>query len=281
MNSGLPNPNDWVGRGYTDHHFDWVIGLMPYYTGSSKGPGSSARCDFPGRGGLENVGLPPALQAFSMTFSDSGISGHYDSGVSGFGGADALGRHVGNDLRGLLQHGVDRLLNVLVITDDDVQFQNGVSLSSQLPPDEHGPVPRVQMNHRTRRARTYRNREYLVKQAVKLLRSAGATKVLRLNWPPLILHVQSTMRMGDDPATSVLDANAEARFVKRLFVADNSALANCLGGPNPTLTNQALATRTAEKIFTRYFHGDPWVKHESPLVSTSPRVTRAVRRRKL
>ena len=82
--------------------------------------------------------------------------------------------------------------------------------------------------------------------------------------------------MGSDPADSVLDPSAEARFVKRLFVADNSALANCLGGPNPTLTNQALATRTAETIFTRYFGGDPWVGHEAPLSSIDRKVTKAV-----
>jgi choline dehydrogenase-like flavoprotein len=96
-----------------------------------------------------------------------------------------------------------------------------------------------------------------------------------------MLHVQSSMRMGSDPATSVLDANAEARFVQRLFVADNSALANALGGPNPTLTTQALATRTAEKIFTRYFGGDPWVRSESPVSSIDDRVTDAVFRREI
>lgn len=47
-----------------------------------------------------------------------------------------------------------------------------------------------------------------------------------MNWAPLILDVQSTMRMGIDPNTSVLDANAESRWVRQLFVADNSALAN-------------------------------------------------------
>ncbi|MEA2428550.1 MAG: hypothetical protein QOF37_2178 [Thermoleophilaceae bacterium] len=277
LNSGLPNPNDWVGRGYTDHHFDWVIGLMPHYTGSSRGPGSAARCDYPGRGGLENVGLPPALQAFSANFSDAGMAGHYDNAAGvGKAGADALGRRVGNDLRALLEHGVDRLLNVLVITDDDVEAQNRVTLSTELPPDEHGSLPRVEFHQRARSARTRGNREFLARQAVKLLRAAGATQVLRLDWPPLILHVQSTMRMGSDPSNSVLDANAEARFVKRLFVADNSALSNCLGGPNPTLTTQALATRTAEKIFSRYFGGDPWVRRESPLQSIDRRVTKGV-----
>src|SRR6185503_15312405 len=66
LNSGLPNPNDWVGRGYTDHYFDLVVGLFDKDTDSSKGAASAARCDFPGRGGLENIGLGPALQAFAM-----------------------------------------------------------------------------------------------------------------------------------------------------------------------------------------------------------------------
>jgi len=74
----------------------------------------------------------------------------------------------------------------------------------------------------------------------------------------------------------VLDEHAEARWVKRLFIADNSALANGLGGPNPTLTTQALATRTAEQIVVRYFGGDPWVGRESPVSSIDPVVTRAV-----
>lgn len=68
---------------------------------------------------------------------------------------------------------------------------------------------------------------------------------------------------------------------KRLFVADNSALPNALGGPNPTLTTQALATRTAEKIFQLYFGGDPWVRTESPMSSINDRVTKGVLAQKL
>jgi choline dehydrogenase-like flavoprotein len=83
--------------------------------------------------------------------------------------------------------------------------------------------------------------------------------------------------MGHDEANSVLDPGGEARFVKRLFVADNSALPNAIGGPNPTLTSQALATRTAEKIFKRYFDGDPWVRTDDPVSSIDRKVTRAVR----
>jgi hypothetical protein len=275
LNSDLPNPNGWVGRGYTDHFFDWVIGEMPFDTGSSKGVGSSARCDFPGRGGLENVGLPPALQAFSATFSDAGMSGFYDNGFSSKAGADTVGRLVGNGLKSLVSD-VNRLLNILVITDDDVEPQNRVTLSTIFPPDEHGAVAKVEFFQRTRSARTLANREFLAQQAAALLRAAGATKVHRVGWPPLILHVQSTMRMGTSDADSVLEPSGETRWVKRLFIADNSALANGIGGPNPTLTTQALATRTAEKIFRRYFGGDPWVKKRSPISSIDDRVTNAV-----
>src|ERR1700751_299902 len=41
LNSGLPNPNGWVGRGLTDHFVDVVTGVMPFDTGSTRGPGSN------------------------------------------------------------------------------------------------------------------------------------------------------------------------------------------------------------------------------------------------
>ena len=59
-------------------------------------------------------------------------------------------------------------------------------------------------------------------------------------------------------------------------MADTAALANGAGGCNPTLTAQALATRTAEKIVQRYFGGEGWVGRESPVSSIDDRVTRAV-----
>jgi len=94
-------------------------------------------------------------------------------------------------------------------------------------------------------------------------------------------HIHSTLRMGESARDSVLDRHGEARWVERLFIADNSALANALGGPNPTLTTQALATRVAERVFRRYFDGTPWVGREAPISSIDDRVTDAVRLRGL
>ena len=276
LNSGLPNPNGWVGRGLTDHFLDWVVGLVPDPIGATAGPASAARMDFPGYGMLENTVMTPAAAAQMLSFSDAGYDGYYDNGFAGGRhGADALGRLPGNALTTAMNE-LDRLLAVLVVPDDDVEAQNHVRLSTNVPADEHGPVAAVDIRHRDRSARTTGNREFLVARAVELLRCAGATWVHRIGWPPVLVHIQSSMRMGLSAADSVLNRNAEARAVPRLFVADNSALANAIGGPNPTLTTQALATRTAEKIFTRYFDGDPWVGDEEPISSISPSVTEAV-----
>ncbi|MPY97285.1 MAG: GMC family oxidoreductase [Actinophytocola sp.] len=274
LNSELPNPNDWVGRGFTDHHLDLIFGVFDDYIGNSKGPHSSARCDFPGYGGLQNVGIGPAVQAYAMAFSESGVRGQYTNG-RGFRGIwdGPTGRLGAEELKDVLLHGLDRILNVVTLTDDDVLPDNRVTLSA-MSADENGPVPKVRMDQRGRSERSVRNREFLAYRAVELLHGAGAEKVYRMDLAPMLLHVHSTMRMGTDEANSVLDANAESRAVKRLFVADNSALPNSLGGPNPTLTSQALATRTAETIFQTYFGGDAWVRSQAPVVSTDQRITR-------
>ena len=180
--SGLPNPGDWVGRGLTDHHFDWVFGVFDEVTGSAKGSASSARLDFPGYGAIENTGLPPAFQAFSSTYSDSGIPGFYDNSNPAHGpepvgdaGADSLGRLVGGELVDALSD-INKVLNCLVITDDDVEPDNRVRLAQTLPDDRKGKVPRIELNYRARSARTRRNREFLARQAVRLLRTAGAKR---------------------------------------------------------------------------------------------------------
>lgn len=275
LNSGLPNPNDWVGRGFTDHYMDGLIGEFDQDTGTTKGPGSNSRADFPGRGFFMSVSFPPALLAFFYGMSDGGISGFYDNGRPGASGADTAGRLTGNRLAHYASRN-RQLLGIGVFTDDDVEPHNRVTLSRANGPDEHGPVPRVFMDHRHRSARTVANREFLVRKTVELLRAAGARTVHRLNFPPLGIHPHSTMRMGHDPATSVCDENGAARFVRHLYIADNSVLANSLGGPNPTLTTQAVATRTAEKIFAREFGGDPWVGREAPVSSIDPVVTQAL-----
>ena len=275
MNSKLPNPNGWVGRGLTDHHLDWVVGVFDEYTGTSKGQNSAARVDYPGWGAIENVGFPPGLNGFAQTYSDSGFpQGRRTDSPATKQGADTIGRLVGDDLRRAMEN-VDGILNCLVIPDDDVEHQNYTASSPMNIVDDNGAIPKVIMKHRSRSARTFRNREFLAGRAVAMLRAAGARRVHRMDWPPLLLHIHSTMRMGHDPADSVCDQWGAPRAVGSLYIADNSVLANGAGGSNPTNTTQAVVTRMAERIMTEHFGGDPWVKNGSPVLSTDPRITAA------
>lgn len=54
-----------------------------------------------------------------------------------------------------------------------------------------------------------------------------------------------------------------------------------MGGPNPTLTKQALARRTAGVILRRCFGGDAWMQRDAPVSSVSGACTRAVSRQGL
>ncbi len=280
LNSDLPDPNHWVGRGLTDHALDWVTGIFDHDVGGATGSSSSSRADFPGYGALENTANTPGIAANNLTNSDSGIRGAYDNGQGSQGSWDGeSGRVYGPELKDMMSN-INRQMSVLVLTDDDVEYQNRVDVSRTFT-DEQGPVARVDVNKRHRSRRTQRNRDYLANRAADILRAAGATKIVRSDWSPVLLHLQSSMRMGDSARNSVLDENCEARAVEALYIADHSALPNALGGPNPTLSSQSLATRTAEKIFEKHFGGDPWVGRDSPICSIDDVVTQAVIKRGL
>ena len=60
-------------------------------------------------------------------------------------------------------------------------------------------------------------------------------------------HEAGTLAMGDDPATSVTNANARFHHVPNLYAAGPS-LFPTVGSPNPMLTGTALARRLAEHL---------------------------------
>ena len=62
-----------------------------------------------------------------------------------------------------------------------------------------------------------------------------------------IIHELGTVRMGNDPKTSVLNADCQAWDCKNLFVADGGPFVS-QADKNPTWTILALAMRTSEKI---------------------------------
>ena len=69
------------------------------------------------------------------------------------------------------------------------------------------------------------------------------------------VHLLGTCRMGDDPATSVIDKNHRAHDVPNLFICDGSSLVSSTRG-QPTMTIMALAFRAADKIKEAASAGD-------------------------
>lgn len=62
-----------------------------------------------------------------------------------------------------------------------------------------------------------------------------------------IAHVCGTCRFGNDPATSVLDADNRAHGLDNLYVVDASFFPSS-GGTNPSLTIAANALRVADHL---------------------------------
>ena len=250
LNSGLPR-NDWVGKGMTIHFGDNVMGfweedVLEERVGKPtadphEGQTIAARFDYPGVGMLQTTGSYPGVAALlGFGASASGFTFTNDPTEAPW---DTIGRLAGPKLKRFLSR-YREALPVLVVTDDRPHKRNGVSVAPGIQ-DEHGPIPQV--NYVPSKGDIQR-RDELAETATEILNAAGADHVHRSDSPATAIHIHSTMAMG-----KVLDSACEAYDVDRLFVADHSALANGVGGPNPTNTGQSLALRTAERIADRYF----------------------------
>jgi choline dehydrogenase-like flavoprotein len=68
-------------------------------------------------------------------------------------------------------------------------------------------------------------------------------------------HMNGTARMGDDPRTSVVDTNCRTWDIPNLWICDGSVFPT-VGGVNPSLTIQAIACRTADRIHALAARGE-------------------------
>jgi choline dehydrogenase-like flavoprotein len=121
------------------------------------------------------------------------------------------------------------------------QERNRVSLSDER--DQYGlPVPRVTYSYCDNDKRLIRHSLKFMRRA---LEAAGATDVWDENDDTC--HLNGTARMGDDPGSSVVDADCRSWDIRNLWICDGSVFPT-VGGVNPSLTIQAIACRTADRI---------------------------------
>jgi choline dehydrogenase-like flavoprotein len=81
------------------------------------------------------------------------------------------------------------------------------------------------------------------------MQAAGALRTWRepVTNGTVLAHLLGTCRMGNEPASSVVDRYHRSHEVANLFICDGSSLVTS-GRGQPTMTIQALAFRAADHI---------------------------------
>jgi choline dehydrogenase-like flavoprotein len=108
--------------------------------------------------------------------------------------------------------------------------------------DQYGlPVPHVLFAYHENDRRLI---AHAIEQMERIMVAAGGSDVWSAD---RTAHLLGTCRMGSDPADSVVDADCRAHDVPNLFVCDGSVFSTGTA-VNPSLTIEAIAARTADRI---------------------------------
>ncbi len=93
------------------------------------------------------------------------------------------------------------------------------------------------------------NDKRLIEHSLNFMSDALAAAGARDIWRQTddTCHLNGTARMGDDPASSVVDADCRSWDIPNLWICDGSVFPT-VGGVNPSLTIQAIACRTGDRI---------------------------------
>ncbi|HZR60708.1 MAG TPA: GMC family oxidoreductase [Xanthobacteraceae bacterium] len=121
------------------------------------------------------------------------------------------------------------------------QEKNCVTLADER--DQYGlPIPRVTYSYCDNDRRLIGHSLGFMREAIE---AAGATEI----WDETddTCHLNGTARMGDAAETSVVNADCRSWDIPNLWICDGSVFPT-VGGVNPSLTIQAIACRTADRI---------------------------------
>ncbi|MEX0761314.1 MAG: GMC family oxidoreductase [Dehalococcoidia bacterium] len=237
--SGLANSSGMVGKNLMFHPYAMVTGIFHEQMHTYRGAlGNILMCqefyetnpkrDFV-RGYAYQMNRSTGPVATAMGFAMPGViwgQQHHDEFAERFGKSVLLA----------------------VIAEDLPELHNEVALDKKLR-DSHG-IPAPLIRYKTS-SNSRKMLDHGIRNARKVLEEAGAHTVAA---NPLLRpggwHLMGTARMGEDPATSVVDEWGQAHDADNLFVVDGSVFVTA-AAVNPTPTIQALALRTADYIRER------------------------------
>ena len=161
--------------------------------------------------------------------------------LGGVGGHERL--PWGQDHRPAFSELFNRCITVAVIADDLPEPSNRVELDPELTDNDGIPAPRVVYKTSENSRKML---DHGIARAEELMEAAGARRTMVTpqvtagGW-----HLLGTARMGDDPRSSVVNAQGRSHDVPNLYVVDGSIFVTG-GAVNPTSTIQALALHVAD-----------------------------------
>lgn len=227
--NGLANHSGLVGRNLMHHTPLGVYGRFPEKLNWHKG-----------------IPQGPIIQDFYETNHNNGFVRGYT--LESFSNLPiTLANEFNHDLWGEelveLMDSFAHLAGFWVCGEDLANPENRVQLHTDKIDEDGIPIPLVTYSYGDNDKKLM---AHAAEKASAILLAGGADKI----WtspPSGSAHLVGTCRMGDNPETSVVNSFGQSHDVKNLFITDGSIFVTS-AAVNPTLTIQALATRSAEYI---------------------------------
>ncbi len=234
--NGLGNNSDWVGRNLQGHAYSGATGVFETETWDGLGPAARiACCDFShGNDGI--VGGAMLANEFIRLPYLFARSQHPP-------GTPRWGREHKKIQRELYR----RTTGIKGPVQEMPMWTSRVEVDASA--RDHWGIPVLRISGQ-KHQRDVRAGQFIADRAAEWLRAAGAVQV----WASVTgrgvsggQHQAGTCRMSAEKKTGVVDASCRIHDVDNVYIADGSVHVTN-GGFNPSLTIQALAFRTSERI---------------------------------
>jgi len=227
---GLANGSGCVGRYFMVHTGDQVFARFPERINQYKAPP-------PGGAITEHFNRTLAGEQFVCGYTVEVVGPH----VVDFASRMAMSRGIwGATLRREMMDytwwsGLGIVGEVLPQRDNRVELHDDET-------DRYGlPIPRVVFGLHENDRRLV---QHAVGQMTRILEAAGGRDVWHAD---RTAHLLGGCRMGTDPSDSVVDADCRSHDIRNLWICDGSVYPTS-AAVNPSLTIQAIASRTAARI---------------------------------
>ena len=235
--NGLANGSDLVGRNVTFHEYSAAVGVFddPIYAWAGGGYVSASSFQF-----YEHDDARGHVSGGHIAAAGVGIPLPINWSLPGRPSWGAAAKRIDRDY-------FNHSMAVAMVVHDMPQHENRVDLDERVTDAWGLPVARITLKPHPNDLAQGR---FLIDRNAEILEAAGATQVQKVYIERVTgncSHQHGTTRMGDDPASSVLDPWCRAHEVDNLYVVDGGSFPTATGA-NPTLTIMANAWRVAEHI---------------------------------